>query len=477
MPANANSESALKAAGVSHLPAKPKVGFVGWIPNISGRLSFGSLTSWRNTLSPKQVSVQDDLLVRRRVVLAHHQRVTNDGFFSILGRALTQFYRPLSLRSSRRISRLGLVVSDAFDYFLILHGNECDDLLEGRAFVLNSPRAELSVRRAWVKQFRSAIKLGSKHNRGVAQEFSEDGVAGQDIDRLIQKIASSKTSSLLHAKVRVERCGTCHISDLEISCGSKLSIDDTWNASDEAKANQIYRFVRDLFHSHYHHHWAEDCLTSVTQADGTYRWIHNARRQIYRALISCRRAGSEEGLAQAAGHLSYLKSLNSVYPKELAAVAPVRNLDSLESSISSAQNSVSAKKNGRRIAVTALAVLPFGIFTFLVSLTRAVSETSTNKGLENFFRHCYELLSGNLVLAAVMLLAVAVIYYRVFSAEKFINIGIVKEFHRALRSWSEGGQSRAKRRTPRAIFIIALLVLGMLACFAVTARYVSQYLI
>lgn len=472
MPANANREPALEAEEVSDLPAKPKVGFVGWIPNISGRLSFGSLTSWRNTLSPKQISVQDDFHVQRRVVLAHHQRVTNDGFFSILGRSLTQFCKPFSLRASRRLFRFGLVVSDAFDYFLVLHGSSGDDVLEGRAFVLNSPRAERSVRGAWVKQFRSAIKLGSKHNRGVTQEFPEDGISDQDIGRLIQKIESSKTSSLLHANVKVERCGTCHISNLQIAHGSKLKIEETWNASDEAKANQIYRFVRDLFHSHYHHHWAEDCLTSVTQADGSYKWIHHARRQIYRALISCRRTGSEEGLAQAAGHLSYLKSLNAIYPEELAAIAPSRNLGALESSITSAQNSVSAKKNGRRIAVTALAVLPFGIFTFLVSLTRTVSQNSTDKALENFFLRCYEVLSGNLVLAAVMLLATAVIYYRIFSAEKFINIGLIKEFHRALRSWSEGGQSRAKRRTPRAIFVIVLLALGMLACFCITARYV-----
>lgn len=119
--------------------------YYGWIPTAAGNLSFGSLTAWQNTLvrrhqtSEYRVVPQSNgdfdqtgdegngnhkELLQCRLVIAHHQRITNDGVTKQILRAFLQYLPAnLGLWLPRWSWDFWRPTYDAVDHFAVLFGS------------------------------------------------------------------------------------------------------------------------------------------------------------------------------------------------------------------------------------------------------------------------------------------------------------------------------------------------------------------
>src|SRR3954447_23053805 len=112
--------------------------FVGWVPNISGRLSFSNLSSSELTIEARNLPVPPGV-EGNRFVFAYHRSVTNDDHAKELLRSIL---RPLT----KHALRIDWGLTDVFHFIAAIEGRDDDNALLGRVYILKNYKFS----RAWI---------------------------------------------------------------------------------------------------------------------------------------------------------------------------------------------------------------------------------------------------------------------------------------------------------------------------------------
>jgi hypothetical protein len=320
--------------------------YLGWIPSVSGWLSFshsGSVTTshyvlkasaFNNTL-PDKVGVQ--------VLVIHQKRNLSDRPFSTF---------PL-------LAKLGSGKRGFWDFFACLKIGEEDGLqtLSGRVWVFSS----------------------AQHNEEISKIANEIGnlksLSEIEFSRLTQRLdkAASEGKCLWYCvPVLIYRNGLCGIGEVARSDTSEESTLRV--ATSRLCAFEVHSFVKDVFHKHKYHAPDDDTIapmieiTSANSSDtnaARVEWAKKTTHYLHSTVVNFSRNTRQiEALQDAKGILSYLDSFQKTHQPN--GTNPALNVMCLENSI---KNSIDkedfVRKDWRALFafVTLMLLAPFAAVT------------------------------------------------------------------------------------------------------------------
>lgn len=292
----------------SHSPFIPadKPAYAGWVPTITGQLSFSLIGLGGG--SPDCVTANVEFLdsevghPRRRVALAQ-RRVTRDmpytqfpvvqlcpaiaANFLLIGETRPAA-RPMVKQGavSTRDDEIGVLVGEVV---VIPHQSDHPDA--EKRFLSRIRRQIAEVGDATP---RAVIGPDARLNKEAENWLSEAGAASL-------QTARARFELYRTGEVRIELTHTMPI----------ISDDpDEQAAFDDILASQIYYFIKDVSHRHYHHRKASDNLLPLTRivADDDTSWRRETLWSLARAILEMRRSGKLPGHKSALGVLAYAEA-------------------------------------------------------------------------------------------------------------------------------------------------------------------------
>jgi hypothetical protein len=205
-----------------------------------------------------------------------------------------------------------------------------------------------------------------REDSGVIDEFKMWMIERGEFSARARLIEHLVESSCYNVDFSLERAGKVDLVNL---AGTDTAEDVDLNL---LLANQAFFFLKDIAHTHQHHHPTHDAITEVTEVNGSddYSWSMEAQHSLYRAIIRFKRFRNEKALFRASGILAYAGSLQKSYLTEQP-LAKSFHADQLEKSLSAAadevqhrqQKIISMSETGRGVFFSTLGlVAASGIF-------------------------------------------------------------------------------------------------------------------
>lgn len=104
-------------------------------------------------------------------------------------------------------------------------------------------------------------------------------------------------------------------------------------------SSQLFFFLKDIAHRHQHHDPSTDTMVDIYEADDDYRWRCNTLRILLRKILEFKRSTSFDFLSSSLGLLAYTNSFRDISNKVLEdkKIVPDYNQQALEQSIRAAQ--------------------------------------------------------------------------------------------------------------------------------------------
>lgn len=306
------------------LPNQPS--FAGWIPTITGHLSF-SLIGLSGSAPGTVVANASSGAIEGRPSTLRHVAVCQS-------RRTRDLPWPFYLRSSAKAEYILLGTSkSATRPVLATDGSNAveehsDDVgaLCGRIYVVPHHRDAAAAARAALRSIKKAIALaGDEAPRGGAGQLG--GLSGKV--RQILQDASAKGVVALGADFQLYRTGEFRLS---------LDSNEPTIADDEVPQNgarfnyllasQIYYFTKDIAHRHYHHESSSDNLLPIVGAGpgDDESWRRETLWSLARAVLEMRRRRHLAGHKSALGILAYAEAFQGL----LAQVQRRENGDGFE---------------------------------------------------------------------------------------------------------------------------------------------------
>lgn len=318
--------------------------YCGWIPTVSGWLSFshaGSVQESHYILN--SISFNNTLQNKNGlpVITSYQRRNLSD-------RPLSSFPKYFHTHQVRR---------GYWDFFTILVLNPKNSRMEGKVWIVSS-----LAKTNKIQESIDAIK--SKNN------YSE-----YDIDHLRKYIDSAcmeAKAAWYCASTTISRDGTCDIYGISRSDAQILAEvrekeqninSEARKASDWLCAFETYSFLKDLFHRHKYHSLDDDTIAPLVEKT-TCDWAEKTKQCLHSSVIAFSRNTKEiEQLQDARGLLSYHTTFSIIHEKsdsELKKI-PTTNLDnSIKNSI---EKEDTARKDLRALHAFIFAALfiPFAV--------------------------------------------------------------------------------------------------------------------
>lgn len=307
--------------------------FRGWLPNVTGNLSFSLIGGLSQPSPCELVNVISD---GRRVVACSQTRNLSDNLITkkveLPGKEVHSFHFTL-------LSRTGF------------HDHSDVDCLAGWVFIHIGHALE-------VKAAKDEILAG---HRTIVREMLD--------------------SCLFGIHFRLYRDGRCAVvvppslrnQDVEYGAYIPLSGDEALRPL----AAQCFYFLRDITHRHQHHSPHSDTLTSVWSAEDGVRWVRETLYELFRRVIISRRIRSPKAQEDALGILAYIGTFEEkIAVKQRAALAkqgkdegliPKYNMDRLRDSLNSSLE-VKRRRRTQRNVVAAAVPAFFAAFLALGNL-------------------------------------------------------------------------------------------------------------
>jgi hypothetical protein len=423
--------------------------YVGWCPTITGRISFNSLTAWGNTASPVHACIETEEADAPpnglgRLIVAHHDRVTNDDPWLAAWRAMLG-HIGLKRLGLRRLGR------DRFDYFMIARGvrdSTGDEHLEGEILFLGDAeesrlwRQNLRPRIEALKQarIRTYVEIDALHDQFL-QTFSQlQYLTLQRSDYnepfyrgfFVLRRDGELRVTLQDLPVFIDPPALTFITKTPARGAQNTNAQHQMMLEEIDRANLMFRFVRDLFHPHYHHKISNDSITRVFEEDGAPNWRFQTERALYRAVVAARRGNATHDLSMAQGRLAYLRTFRQLFDQGSGGALPERTLDTLDQSLCASIAAEHARDNQHRVVVTGIFVLPFAILGLLVSLIDTFQRGPGNPfpDVERLLRGAYGLVTGSVEFMTTIVAVVVLFYFYMLSTRSSPKAGVEREVRR-----------------------------------------------
>lgn len=268
----------------------------GWLPVVSGRLSFSVFG--RTTHPTKAIFANVSDGTDRYVAIAQ-DRNASDAIISkktVSGRFWFLFFGRTAHSADRE-----------------------QEYLCGKAYIVTDTVSWQAIEPAFKKytEFLDRFRSQSGSYLGI-RKYADDRFA--EITEKCNNLAGFAVS------VRISRTGITEI-DIDMKCFSN-------NASPRLPGGefnriklmhslsaQIYFFIKDIGHNHQHHHKTTDTVTDLYVTDGTvksdYSWRINTLYNIYRTIIEYKRNPCVATFHDSLGLLAYAKSFQKICRSEL----------------------------------------------------------------------------------------------------------------------------------------------------------------
>jgi len=282
--------------------------FRGWVPTITGKLSFSQIGLCKDNRISSNVY---NNLSQGGLLIAKHTRTSIDG-------PIASFFQQLVLR--RNPNQYFIVQGGLEKGHMLQGGKDANGLpkwspdsraiLTGKIFVYVPP--PFGIPKIKKTPFQNALEAFNKE-MSYAQSLLTDGTELERRDWVEHLSANCNNSKLTYeANFSINRNGTCTIEMLE-----KGYLRNNSNPNDfRVLANQMMFCLRDIIHRHYHHDASEE-LSSIAYPvidnkkydDSTWR-----RETLYgltRLALQARRNSSIRESKNAIGILAYADSFQS----------------------------------------------------------------------------------------------------------------------------------------------------------------------
>lgn len=297
--------------------AKADYAYAGWVPNVSGHLSF-------NLLDPQHKNPtynhQPDL-TQPRTVAVHRARLAQDYPFPDF---LVKWLRPSAVQDFVLIAESCKVMTPHFKGELLEEADDDNGLLMGLVAIL--PKDE----------DRGSEHLRKKLLGEISDEILDAGAAkatggGDPSRRLAREIVGALEGARNNLACHFVRFALFRTGELRIwyDLNDFLGRDVAGEPANEKElqaagsiAPQVYYFIKDLLHAHYHHDPHSDQLLpltpTITKAEAAaaladdISWRYATLRGLTRVVVELRQGRSISGHQQAKGIIAYANAFQTV---------------------------------------------------------------------------------------------------------------------------------------------------------------------
>lgn len=267
--------------------------FVGWIPNVAGRLSFSHIGK---SSYPRRCQVENrGDAFGRRIAVAQERKLSDWLLPSWYFRALYGF------SANWRFVLVARTVGDKFDAIarvqgevLVFDGEDWDRLVS----VGDETLSPADLFKAEVLPWASAARNGP--DNAPLPEAS---------------LSALRRLSLFSFSVGIRRTGVLWLRPIyiasDVTFADDYVLEEHAPQSDDLRylANQAFFFLKDISHNHRHHDPGSDTITEVGLVDHNRTWAISTHYRIHRKVVELRRSKDPEAFYGASGMLAYLSSL------------------------------------------------------------------------------------------------------------------------------------------------------------------------
>ncbi len=309
--------------------------FVGWVPTVTGRLSFsriGDADLGDRTICNNTATVDGD-----GFLFGSHTRTSHDGplpaiVMRLLGRVPDVHYL-VSLRVAEAVLPVQALKSQAEDPTKAPVNMEADreGALSGEIVFFSKGKALPST----IKERLTALRRIAREGRAPSCNQANRRQKHVQGEKLISEIWADlrdrfakrqKLPGFGRLKIRLLRTGQCEVQvdekDLFTTAAVKTAqtiahqegtLDtstESFQSAAAAAARQSFFFVRDLAHRHYHHHVNSDLLTTtyLWSLESDEHWRRETQYGLVRLAISERRRDTAETFKQTLGIIAYAEA-------------------------------------------------------------------------------------------------------------------------------------------------------------------------
>lgn len=294
-----------------------RVNYIGWIPTVSGRLSFSEFGN-SDYPTPCIRSVCTD--GTQRVILAYQKRNLSDTTIPVLSR-----FEPIK----KFIDKIFLNKDGTLWFCSTAFYDAQRNRIFGKVFVFTKDywRAEAET---LVRELMDQIP---RFNGDVSRTESK-------ALELEEQIGAYSATIVNYS---IKRTGEIEIN-FKYSEQGKKYIDAFHDDVDDDIFNQIYYFLKGCLHRHQHHSKNTDSILQIYKKTGEIDWKVETLYTLYRKIINRRRSGKIVELSQSLGVLAYASSFEQIYTNHFRRRRNivVYNKDELKQSI---QSNIQAQRN------------------------------------------------------------------------------------------------------------------------------------
>lgn len=275
------------------------VDFRGWIPAVSGRLSFSVFGSSRHPNKCISAHAADK---SRRYMAICQERTTSD--------VLVPFKRHLSGYLYK--------IDGNFTYVLIAKtedGVTDQEKLSGYVFIFRNSE-DWSLQVIWrVREYCDLLNNYIKTGRGNLSDYM-----GHKFDLIVQDLTDACS---VKASFTVHRTGVTDISIDKSDCGGNFSTTIRENKFDpsvlyQVVGSQIFYFLKDIGHKHQHHSPSTDTIVNAHLKGDDIFWRLDTLYSIYRKVIEYKRNPDLNTFNDTLGLIAYAKAFKIICDTQLS---------------------------------------------------------------------------------------------------------------------------------------------------------------
>jgi len=270
--------------------------FKGWIPTVSGALSFNFVGGARYPSATTYTNIADD---SKRYVIAYQRRI------------LLDCVAPMKEHLVRRFNYEGdfvfLCVSKCSNRI-----TDIDDALCGGIYIF--------YQNEWGRT-KKIVDQGIKQLNALRDLIDEESLEtcfDADYKRLLSEM---QTESIFFLDFKLKRNGVTTLSFTDQLSNNKLNFPDgsVGHKLKHIVCSQLFFFLKDIIHNHQHHQPTTDTLLDIhfIKDNDDFEWRCETLRFLYRKVLQFKREPSDELFSSSLGILAYIKTFKDISIKEL----------------------------------------------------------------------------------------------------------------------------------------------------------------
>jgi hypothetical protein len=330
--------------------------YKGWIPTASGKLSYSIIGSSKYPTPAKTANIAD---LDFRHIVSFQKRPLNDSAFPVLKRLLV----------NALFNQNG-----TFWFAFIAQGlnspiNESNEI-RGTIFIF-SDKDQWKELVPKIKKFQGYLKkFPHLDNDTSLEDYFKDKQSN-----LLQGLEPNCMATI---EVKLERNGVATLEYVKskISNPSPMRVDiDSSISLQELVCQQAFFYLKDITHEHQHHSQKTDTMVGlhlIKDDESEAIWYSRTLKRLYKKVLEFKRSKDQNIYASTLGLLAYVDSFCSIAKEKLDTEEylkiPIKNHETLKSSIKASEDQGSQKYTDRKRVVDTVRTTIFSLIGVFLSL-------------------------------------------------------------------------------------------------------------